>query len=456
MSKINRRGFLKTSVAAAGAMAISGRSVSVAAPRRGPNEEIRVAVVGIRGQGHSHIKHHTKAKNVRVVTICDVDEQLFANRIRTITDMGKPAPKTEYDLRRIMDDKDVDCISTATPNHWHALITIWACQAGKDVYVQKPCSHNISEGRKMIEAARKYNRIVQHGTQKRSKANFQQAIKLLHQGIIGEVYMARGLCYKPRPSIGNCADGVGTGQEHEYFDHGRKATNYDRSYLDKVHYDLWLGPAPKRPFNYNRFHYNWHWNWDYGNGEIGNQGVHEMDVAMWGLGKSNAHPVKAHSTGGRYTYRDQGQTPNTQVATFHYDDGKMLVFEVRGRQTNSEVDTRVGNIFYGSKGYMVVSGKKCETFIDGKPGPQSQRKDSSANNFQNFHNAVRSRKVSDLNADIAVGHHAATLCHLANISYRLGRSLKFDPKTETFGSDHEANALLTRHYRKPFEVPDKV
>jgi len=404
-------------------------------PRRGPNEELRVAVVGINGQGCTHIRNHNKDDNVRVVTICDVDERLFGERIKIATDMGAPAPKTETDVRNVIDDKDVDIVSIATPNHWHALISVWACRAGKDVYVQKPCSHNISEGRRIVEAARKYKCMVQHGTQQRSSEMKHEAMQMLHEGVIGEVYMARALCYKNRDSIG---------------------IKDDCPVPEGVHYDLWLGPAPKQPFNPNRFHYDWHWNWDYGNGDIGNQGVHEMDVAMWGLGKCRTHPVKVHSLGGRYTYIDQGLTPNTQVATFTYQDGKMLVFEVRGRQTNDESGITIGNIFYGSKGYMVTSSRHYGVFLGKKPGPKKTLKSGSLLNFKNFHAAVRSRKISDLNADIEIGHHAATLCHLANASYRLGRSLNFDPKTETFPGDAEANKVLTRKYRKPYEMPEKV
>jgi len=462
MSRLNRRSFLKTT--AVGSLALTGctaaknnrQSLGVTTPRRGPNEELRVAVVGIRSQGFNHILVHAKEDNVRVVTICDVDENLFSERIKAVTDLGKPAPQTEYDVRRVIDDRDVDIVSIASPNHWHAPAAIWACQAGKDVYVQKPCCHNIVEGRRLVQAARKYKRIVQHGTQKRSCGFVREAMQLLKEGIIGEVYMSRGLCYKRRGSIGHCADGIGSDQAHQYILHGKPGKNYDKNYMSKVHYDLWLGPAPRRPFNYNRFHYNWHWNWDYGNGDVGNQGVHEMDVAMWGLGKDHEHPLKAHSMGGRYTYRDQGQTPNTLVSTFQYADRKMLVFEVRGRQTNKDWDTTIGNIFYGSKGYMAIRNNGYETVINGQPGPQVKGKIHSSDNFKNFHDAVRSRKVEDLNAEIDIAHHATTLCHLANISYRVGRSLEFDPKMETCGNDKEANALLTREYRKPFVIPDVV
>ena len=290
MHRMNRRQFLSSAtMAATAAMAARADNarlpVRATTPRRGPNEEIRVACVGINGQGKWHVVVNAKSKNVRVVTLCDVDENQFAEKVKIVEEAGQPAPRTEFDIRRMLDDKNVDAIFVATPNHWHALATIWACQAGKDVYVEKPCSHNIVEGRRIIEAARKYNRIVQHGTQARSAASVREAIRLLHDGVIGDVYMARALCYKGRDSIGTQPD------------------------QDKppagVHYDIWLGPAPVRAFNPNRFHYNWHWNWDYGNGDIGNQGVHQMDIARWGLNRTL--PVRVSSMGGRVHIQRSGR-----------------------------------------------------------------------------------------------------------------------------------------------------
>jgi predicted dehydrogenase len=439
MSEMNRRGFLKKS-AALGAAALSGsiaygqenrRPLSVTTPRRGPNDELRVACIGIRGQGNTHLRNHASAPNVRVVTICDIDENLYAKAIQTVESAGGAPPRTEPDIRRVLEDKDVDCISIATPNHWHALGAIWACQAGKDVYVEKPLSHNVLEGRRLVEAARRYDRIVQHGTQSRSSPAVQEAMKLLREGVIGDVYMARALCYKRRDSIGFHED--------------------EPAAPEGVHYDLWLGPAPKRPFNRNRFHYEWHWHWDYGNGDIGNQGVHQMDIARWGL--SEDLPVRIYSVGGRFTYKDQAETPNTQVCTFQYEDGKMLVFEVRGRQTHDEWGVGIGNLFYGSKGYMAVGGSDFRTMIDGQEGPSGK---GGGSPYHNFHEAVRTRDRASLHAEAEEGHYSSALCHLANVAYRLGRSLEFDPKTETFGRDAEANALLTRKYRPPFVVPDRV
>lgn len=439
----NRRHFLKKS-AALGAVAMAGCAstgqenrlpVSVTTPRRGPNEELRIACVGIKGRGAAHILAHAKGPNTRVVTLCDVDERLFGERIKMVTDQGKPAPKTEVDMRKVFDDKDVDAVSFATPNFWHSLGGIWACQAGKDVYVEKPCSHNIFEGRKLMEAAAKYKRVAQVGTQNRANPTFHEAFKLLQEGVIGDVYMSRALCYKRRDSIGVKPD--------------------EPKAPEGVHYDLWLGPAPVRPFNPNRFHYEWHWNWEYGNGDIGNQGVHQMDVAIWLFGKDGTLPTKVSSMGGRYGYKDQGETPNTQVATMQYDDGKMLVFEVRGRYTNTENDIGVGNLFYGSKGYMSINTGGYETVVDGKPGPSRKEKEHSTI-FTNFHDVCRSRNIADLAAPVSKGHYSAACCHLANIAFRLGRTLDFDPKTEKFVGDAGANNLLTRDYRAPFVVPREV
>ncbi len=441
---IDRRKFLK-GAAAGGAVALTGcgatqssmqwkKAAPVATPRRGANEEVRVAVVGIRGQGGSHIGNLLGAPNTKVVALCDVDENFWGPRAKMVTDAGQPKPQLEYDLRRLLDNKDIDAISIATPNHWHALAAIWACQAGKDVYVEKPCSHDIFEGRQILEAARKYKRIVQHGTQARSFGNVRHAMKLLHDGAIGEVYMARALCFKRRNSIGH---------------------KQDQAQAPKgVHYDTWLGPAPKKSFNENRFHYNWHWFWDYGNGDVGNQGVHQMDIARWGLNKTL--PIRVSAMGGRYTYDDQAETPNTMSATMQYDDGKMLVFEVRGRQTNSEWGVGIGNLFYGSKGYLAISGTggPFKTMINGKPGPKGSG--GGTNHHENFVDAIRSRNINDLNAWIEEGHLSSAHCHLANVAYRLQRSLDFDPQKERFVNDAEANGMLSRDYREPFVVPKKV
>jgi len=457
--KISRREFLDRStrtaagVLAAGALASCAGQKIVYAPKSrviGANERINMAVIGIRGRGRGHIEEFAKIPNVRVKTLCDIDERLYAYRVKKAADIQGYTPGTEYDLRRVFDDKDIDAVSTATPNHWHALVTIWACQAGKHVYVEKPCSHNIFEGRKMIEAAGRYNRIVYVGFQSRSSKNVRQAMKLLHDGVLGDIYMAKGLCYKPR--------------------NGWKVVP-NSPVPPGVHYDLWLGPADYQPFNENHFHYKWHWFWNTGNGDIGNQGVHQMDVARWGINK-NEHPVKISSSGGYFAFPDcDQQTANTQVATYEYADGKILQFEVRGRYTNGENGVRIGNLFFGTRGWMSLNshGDTWQTFFGRKnePGPTSEGAEAGADpsnlagsggggHFANFIRALRSGRKEDIPADIEGGHLSAALCHMANISYRLGRKLVFNGAKEKFVGDKQANRMLTRKYRKPYVVPDRV
>jgi predicted dehydrogenase len=427
MSDVNRRTFLASAGAGAAALGLASRTRAA-----GANDRLRVAVVGVRGRGRSHISAFCGREDTTVVALCDVDSRVFAEPAKEVEGKTGKAPQLVGDLRRLMDDKSIDIITIATPNHWHALAAVWACQAGKDVYVEKPVSHNVSEGRKIVEAARKYGRVVQTGTQSRSSTGLKDAFEFLRSGRLGKIFLARALCFKPRGSIGQKADTpVPAG----------------------VDYNTWLGPAPERPFNPNRFHYEWHWNWDYGNGDIGNQGIHQMDIARWGLGKDTL-PTHIQSTGGRFGYKDDGETPNTQIAAYRYDDC-LLEFEVRGLPTNDEKGVKIGNLFYGPEGYMTINGDRWATFLGPKeePGPSGK---GGGDHFGNFVKAVQSRKPELLNAEILEGHRSSALCHLGNISYRLGRAVAFDPKTETFGADSEANALLTREYRSPFTMPEKV
>jgi predicted dehydrogenase len=377
-------------------------------------------------------------KNVEIAAICDIDESVLNQRIGEIEKSSKKRPAGFTDVRKLLEDKSIDAISIATPNHTHTLITIWGCQAGKDVYVEKPCTHNVFEATQIAAAAKKYNRIVQHGTNARSALAIREGVEQLRNGVIGDLYMARGLCFKWRDTIGR-----------------EKPAPVPAG----VHYDLWLGPAPKREFTKNRFHYNWHWFWDYGNGDIGNQGIHQMDTARWGLGVT--YPVKVHSMGGHYMFDDDQETPNTQVSTFEFDDTgkkKLLVFEVRHWMTNHEGDLgrqgdpkTIGCFFYGSKGFMAIAGG-YRTYLarEQQPGPSASQ---GGNNWANFIDVVRSRKLEQQNAPISEGAISTVLVHLANISYRLGRSIRFDPKTLTCPGDAEANRLLTRNYRAPYVVP---
>lgn len=456
MKQNNRRNFLKKSVLAAGGTILAGSSLeaNTVSYRKTPGDTINIAVVGINGKGRHHYSRFSKIPNVRVATLCDVDERLFPEAVSAVEKISGFKPKTEVDIRKVLEDKDIDAISIATPDHWHGLMTVWACQAGKDVYVEKPVSYTIEEGRKMVTAARKYNRIVQAGMNYRDQPSVRAAMQFLHDGNLGDIYMSKGDCFKPRDSIGYVKDSaIPAG----------------------VHWDLFLGPAPERPFNENRFHYNWHYFWDYATGEPGNI-VHQMDLARWGLGK-HEHPIKVHSTGGIFVWESDQETPNTQHCIFEYADGKILQFEVRNVYTNPEGGIKVGNLFFGSKGWM-TSDAGWSSFFEKtvnadepdytpgfpkrkeEPGPVMSKQDlsnySKADHYENFISCIRSRRKEDLYADILEGHRSATLSHLANISYRTGRKLTFNPDTETFNDDVEANSYLTRNYRYPYSMPKEV
>jgi predicted dehydrogenase len=466
-----RREFIKKSALGAAGIAIGGSGFDAKSYSSiiGSNDRIVMGVIGIRNQGSVHINMWCDLKNshnVAIKTLCDTDEILFESRSKIVFDKTGVKPLIEWDIHKVLEDKDINAVSVVTPNHWHALATIWACQAGKHVYVEKPASHNIWEGRKMVEAATQYNRLVQVGLNSRSSQNVIDAIKLLHNGGIGEVYMARGLCYKARDSYGIAKDNVPP---------------------PTFHYDRWLGPAPYRPYNVKRSHYCWHWYWDTGNGDTGNQGPHQFDIARWGLDK-HEHPVSVYSAGGLYGFlKDAGtpgnqpqgkmaygdvetygntrtsqETPNTQSCTFRYNDGKLLEFETRGRFTNQEGSkaNEVGNIFYGSEGYLEITGNSWNAFHGREKQPFATSKeltgDQEGNHFANFLDAVRAGKKELLNCEINEGFYSAVLPLLSNISYRLGRGLKFMGDNEKFANDPEADAMLTRAYRKPYVVPENV
>ena len=408
-----------------------------------PNERIRVAVVGAGGRGGNHVSSLSRLPNVEVAAICDVDESHIGDKVKRLQGAGAKTPNAYTDFRKLLEDKTIDAVSIASPNHWHTLQTIWAVQAGKDVYVEKPCSHNVFESQQIVAAVRKYDRIVQHGSQSRSSPALQEAVQKLRDGEFGEVYMARGLCYKWRDTIGKTpVEPVPPG----------------------VDYDLWTGPAPKREFTKNRFHYNWHWFWDTGNGDLGNQGIHEVDIARWGLGVT--HPTKVSAIGGKFMFDDDQETPNTISASWEFDVNgkkKLMTFEVRHWISNHEAGiggekpgNTIGNTFYGSNGYVVIDNyNKYWSFLgrDQKPGPErTEAKD----HFVNFIEAIRNRKREGLTAEIEEGAFSCNLMHLANVSYRVGRTLNWDAKKMQCIDDDEANKLLTRNYRSPFVVPKTV
>jgi predicted dehydrogenase len=418
-------------------------STAAVAAYAGPSDTVRVACVGLRGRGKNHISAYSKMPGVEIAAMCDVDESVLNSRIKSLETQKKPAAYTDF--RKLLEDKTIHAVSIATPNHWHALQTIWACQAGKDVYVEKPCTHNMFEVRQIVAAARQYDRIVQQGSQSRSSPALRNAVAQMREGLLGEVYLTRGLCYKWRNTI----------------------EKTPVSEVPKgVHYDLWLGPAQKTPFTKNRFHYNWHWFWDFGNGDLGNQGIHEVDICRWGLGVR--YPTKVSAMGGKFMFDDDQETPNTISCNYEFDvDGKkkMMEFEVRHWIGNTEAGIAdsedgggksrncIGNVFYGSKGYLAIDGySKYTTFLgrEQKAGPAEKK---GGDHFGNFIAAVRSRKRADLNAEVEEGAISTALVHLANISYRLGRTLHFDEKTFTCKGDAEATAMFTRDYRAPFVVP---
>jgi len=503
MSQMKRRAFLKTT-------AITG-SALFAAPAIGragmsANAKIGVAVVGVNGRGGEHISAFLGDDRTEIRYIVDVDEAVANRRCDDIEKKQGTRPKPVADMRQAFDSKDIDLVSTATPNHWHALTGIWAMQAGKDAYVEKPVCHNVHEGTALIAAARKYGRMCQVGTQCRSSKAVIEAVAFMREGGIGEVKFARGLCYKRRKSIG--AKG-------------------DYAIPAAVNFDLWSGPASftSPQCTREKFHYDWHWQRHYGNGDLGNQGPHQTDIARWGLG-IDTHPSSILTYGGRLGYQaerndpsyvDAGDTGNTEVSIYDYGD-KCIVFETRGLSVddsddeelnvlfNSKSGNKVGVVFYGSEGYVVQSSyEHCLVYDKDKKLVKEFR--GGGNHFGNFISACESRKVEDLNADVREGHLSAAISHLGNISYymgeantkpvaeiseylktikslddneatlqrtvkhlvkngvdldkyqmSLGAQLQFDPEKELFTNNDSANSLLTREYREPYVCPkaDKV
>lgn len=444
---MNRRAFLSKTAAAGLAATLPARSFG----QTSPNDTINIAIVGIRGdnkgrptwtargRGQDHYEHLSRIKNVRVTHVVDVDERHFKTSLSFMKERWGGDPKTETDVRRILENRDVDAVTIAAPDHWHALMTIWACQAGKDVYVEKPVSHNIVEGRRMIDAARRYNRIVEVGTQRRSGVVLAKAVQFLRDGGLGKVYAGKTVIYRPRDPIGVATDGpVPPG----------------------VDYDMWLGPAPLRPFNENHFHYHWHFFWEYGTSDLGNTAVHSLDAVRWLLGKQE-HPRTAYSIGGLYEAgapTDQ-TTPNMQHAAYKYADGTELHCDLRNWYSGPP--EAQGLFVYGSKGWMKVTDVKAQVYLGPKSEPgvtltADEKREAGQTHFENFIECVRSRKAEGLNASMEDGHFSTALCHLGNISYRLGRSVTFDGSAERFVGDADADKLLGRAYRAPYSLPEKT
>ena len=475
----------------------AGVAMTLAAPGSrvlGANNDIRIAVVGVGGQGGNHIGYFQEKEGVRVVALCDADQNHLQSQAKNFEKKYNQKVDQYVDVRKLLEDKNIDAITSATPNFWHSLVTVWACQAGKDVYIEKPVSHNIWEGRKAVEAARKYNRIVQTGTQKRSSEAHPAAYEWMRQGNLGAIKWVRSLCYKARYEGTN---GIVEG------------TNGPNPVPASVDYNLWCGPADMEPLRRKDLHYHWHWVWNTGNGDLGNQGIHEMDLGRWALGDPKLAP-RVMSFGGRFRVNDAGETANTQIVFFDYKPAP-LIFEVRGlarKKGDKAMDvwrrtgTNIGVVVQCENGYWAAgdgggyvwenNGKRTDKQFAGGGGER---------HHQNFIDAVRSRKVSDLNADIEKGHFSSALCHMGNISYRLGKKmsvsearstidneylmdsfdrmiehlkvnevdlekelitmgpmLTMDPEQEKFVGECSdwANMYLKRNYREPFVVPDKV
>jgi predicted dehydrogenase len=420
MSALDRRRFLQASAA------LPALTAAGAADR--PTEKIVLGVLGVNGRGAGLLRAFSGFPDVEIAYVCDPDERVVPRALKGLSDRHRRTPRVVQDLRKVLEDRDVTGVVVATPDHWHALATVWACQAGKHVYVEKPISHNLVEGRRMVEAARKYRRVVQVGTQRRSMAHYASALEVVRSGKLGKVPFARTWIAGNRKTIGKKADAA---------------------VPPGVDYDLWLGPAPKRPFNPNRFHYNWHWNWDYGTGELGNNGIHMLDVTRWLLGLEA--PVRMTSAGGKFYYDDDQQTPDTMVAAFDFA-GTTVLWEHRIWSRTGLAGEPFGVMLYGEKGTLVFDRKgwHVEDGITASDrGAEAERP-----HLRNFLDCVRSGKRP--NADIEEGHKSTRLCHLGNIAYRLGRALRFDAANETLVGDAEANGLLGRSYRKPFVVPEKV
>lgn len=474
MLQQNRRSFMKT-LAAAATVTVAGTKSSGRV--LGANETINVGIAGLHGRGSAHVGGYINQPNVRITHLIDPDSRTFASKVKTISDAGQ-MPRTFADVRQALEDRNLHAISIATPNHWHSLMTIWAAQAGKHVYVEKPMSHNVQEGRIAVETARKHNVIVQHGTQSRSEDKWAEIADVIKSGKLGKLKIARALCYKNRRSIGN-----------------RQVGDAPK----ELDFNLWLGPAQRTGYHDNLVHYNWHWFWDFGNGDIGNQGVHQMDIARWGIPNAT-WPRSVVSLGGRFGYTDQGETPNTQIALMDFGETQ-LIFEVRGLPCPAYMGQGIGNIFHLEEGTIAGNKFYPRGSTQEAPLPSVERTSRrSGSHFANFIAAIRSGRRQDLAADVLEGHYSSALGHLANISYRLGenvafsprprlisddkdaletvermeehlgksgvkiaeltcrvgKKLNFDARTETFVDSAEANRLLTRQYRAPFVVPEKV
>ncbi len=443
----NRRDFMKKVAVTSAGLAIGGTAFGFSAKSYkniiGANDRIHVAAIGLNGRGNSMVGTIAKQKNTEVSCVCDVDSRTMPKAINSVLKAGQTTtPKSEGDCRKVLEDKSIDAIYIATPDHWHAPLTIMGCQAGKHVYVEKPLSHNPREGEMAIAAARKYDRVVQMGAQRRSAPILTQGIEQLHNGIIGRVYLAKTWYTNKRKSL--------------FLKPGTVP-----SWLD---YELWQGPAPRATYQEELIHYNWHWLWNYGTGEALNNGTHEVDVARWGLGVE--FPTRVTSVGGRYHYKDDWETPDTQIITMDYPGRVSLMWECRSSNGRAIEGADRGIIFYGEKGSLDTGGDSYKVYdndgklinevkslieesaLDGR-NTASPSLGMDSLHVADFLDAIRNNRRP--NCDVELGHKSITAMQLGNISWRVGRDLKIDPKNGHIIGDSEAQKLWGREYEKGWE-----
>ncbi|MCH2372873.1 MAG: Gfo/Idh/MocA family oxidoreductase [Planctomycetes bacterium] len=435
MKRIPRRKFLTDYASSTVALTTLG-ALSAHHLKAAPTERMNVAVIGLGGMGRYHTKALLERPDVHIKILCDVDQNRAREQAGVIEKQTGKRPAIESDYRRVYDNRDIHAVTIATPHHWHMPTAIPALQAGKDLYLEKPGSHVFREGRLLVEAAKKYGRIVQHGTQMRSSEVTKRAGEVLESGILGEIKMSKAWNvqgHRPIPPTS------------------------DTPVPNGVDYDMWLGPAPKRPFNSNRFHGKWNWFTDYGNGDIGGDGIHDLDMARWGLGVTT-HPVRITAHGSRIELPGERQFPDNMSVAYHYAEGKVLLYEDRGFAPYGMHGFDSGNAFYGTKGYMIFSRRGYfQVYFDRKgeeKGPGMKGDRGHPTHMHNFVDCVRSRKQTIAPAEVA--HLSCGLVHLGETAYRAGRVLHFEPQSETIKGDPEANALLTKEYRSPWTIPDTV
>lgn len=421
---LSRRQFLGRSAQNAASMAAGMVAISSTASAAARNEKVRLAVIGVRNQGRALAAQFGEFSDVDVAVLCDVDRNLEPAAIKAVVDVCGQAPRWESDFRRVLDDRSIDAVVIATPDHWHAPMGEMACEAGKDVYIESPVGHTIQEGAQLLAAARSHQRIMQTGLQQRSGSHFQSAVEHVRSGKIGDVRIAKAWLATVRKPLGRRRDEI---------------------VPPGVDYDLWLGPAPARSFCSNRFHFNWHWFWDYGSGELGNWGVHLLDVARWGLGVEL--PVSVSSAGGKYVFRDEQETPDTLMVNYRYPE-HTITWEHR-LWSNHGVEGRGSGVsFHGERGTLVVDRSGWKIY-DSKERLTADSSDLMKPHLRDFVNSIRTRQKPA--ADIEIGHISTTLCHLGNMSYRLGREIRLDATQLNFGDDAPANALLSKDYRAPWQ-----